>query len=155
MEGLSKNSLLDEENVADDGDEEYDGNNEEEEDDSEEYLPGSRKRHSSGRNYTDENGVSRKGHRGNTNSPIEIVKAIIEAASNVGDDVKKNNRSKAFWEGVIGKKASKTIFEGFKSETLRKYWARVREISNIEKIPVLLESQKSYIEEESFKFIFN
>jgi hypothetical protein len=93
------------------------------------------------------------GHNGNHNSPCEIIKAILEVAVLSKLESGENNRSKTFWKSAIESEKNKSIFKGYKSETLRKYWAQLRDIGNMEKIKELIDNEKIDLDSQNIKYL--
>ena len=81
----------------------------------------------------------------------EILLTLVEVAANSNYYlIDFSNRSKMFWEDVIQYKPLARIFDGYKSETLRKYW-RILSKFEPEKISDLVKKHKKFLESMPIK----
>ena len=76
----------------------------------------------------------------------DVFLALIEVGGNANYyNFGFSNRSKMFWEDILQYKTLAKIFEGYKSETLRKYW-RTLSKCNIEKAKNVVIQNKNYLD---------
>ena len=86
-----------------------------------------------------------------TVSNTELLLSLIEIASNSSYYLLDySNRSKMFWEDILQYKIITKLFNGYKSETLRKYW-RILSKYDAEKISDLLKLHKKFLESRPIK----
>ena len=84
-------------------------------------------------------------------SNTELLLSLIEIASNSTYYLLDySNRSKMFWEDILQYKTPSKIFNGYKSETLRKYW-RILSKYDAEKISDLLKLHRKFLESRPIK----
>ena len=73
----------------------------------------------------------------------EILLALIEIAKNSSYYcINYSNKSKLFWEDIIQYKALSTIFEGYKSETLRRYWGMLSKFDGQKLYDTIIENKE-------------
>ena len=76
----------------------------------------------------------------------DVFLALIEVGGNANYyNFGFSNRSKMFWEDILQYKTLAKIFEGYKSETLRKYW-RTLSKCDIEKAKNVVIQNKNYLD---------
>ena len=84
----------------------------------------------------------------------EIILSIIEICS-----FKKkynytcSNNTKSAWERVIKNNILKKNFKNYKSETLRKYWAIIRQTKNNNKFIEIVRQNENFINNQAFKLL--
>ena len=76
----------------------------------------------------------------------DVFLALIEVGGNANYyNFGFSNRSKMFWEDILQYKTLAKIFDGYKSETLRKYWRNLSKC-NIEKAKNVVIQNKNYLD---------
>lgn len=81
----------------------------------------------------------------------EVLLSIVEVAANSNYYlIDFSNRSKMFWEDILQYKSLAKIFDGYKAETLRKYW-RLLSKFDAEKISDLVKLNKKFLESMPIK----
>ena len=76
----------------------------------------------------------------------DVFLALIEVGGNANYyNFGFSNRSKMFWEDILQYKTLAKIFDGYKSETLRKYWRNLSKC-NIEKAKNVVLQNKNYLD---------
>lgn len=80
-------------------------------------------------------------------SKTDILSSIIELCAVKGKYkyCSLSGTTKAFWETIINIKLFKLIFNGYTSETLRKYWRAIRRCKNIVKFVEIIQANSSII----------
>lgn len=86
-------------------------------------------------------------------TPSEIVLSLVEIAHNQDYyQLSYKNKSKTFWEDVLNYKLLGKIFNGLKSETLRKYW-RILSKYDHSKIKFVVEKNKKFFDSMNIKIL--
>lgn len=84
----------------------------------------------------------------------DVLLSIIEIATN-GKlyDINLSNKSRHYWDTLNESKKFSKVLSHYKSETLRKYWRIISEISSIDKVLNVVNSYKDQINSSSLKIL--
>ena len=84
----------------------------------------------------------------------EVLLAIYEITGNSEFyGISKSNKSRSFWDSLVNVKSFEKILLAFKSETLRKYWRTLSEITNQKKVLDAIQKNASHINATSLKLL--
>lgn len=84
----------------------------------------------------------------------DVLLSIIEIATNgILYDISLSNKSRHYWDTLNNNKIFTKVLSHYKSETLRKYWRIISEISSIDKVLNVVNSYKDQINSTSLKIL--
>ncbi len=94
--------------------------------------------------------LSKEGHIENS----DVILAIIEVAVNSElYNINQSNKSRHFWDTLNEKPQFENLLKIFKTETLRKYWRIISEISSTDKLVATISKYKDDINKTSMKIL--
>lgn len=84
----------------------------------------------------------------------DVLLSIIEIATNGSlYSISLSNKSRHYWDALNNNKKFSKILSHYKSETLRKYWRIISEISSIDKVLNVVNSYKDQINSTNLKIL--